>query len=221
VTPRFSRKAPRQGTGPTGPLPFLPTPADLHDTRPVPTGRVRSHAREPHQRALPPLTYLLVSRAGWPRLSRDGRPPGSGPACAWGDVASRLNPCPARYRPAFACSRILYPQPHRRALRRAFPRGGELRAYHVPHRYPGGLGRASRPVARHLRQGNAEAPAPGHVPFGPSLSAPYASVLACRTSRPLPALHLKLTVPPAPGPRPPCGAGSRGFGSRLRRQPRG
>jgi hypothetical protein len=32
----------------------------------------------------------------------------------------------------------------------------EQRAYHVPYRYLSGLGRVSRPVARHLRQGSAE-----------------------------------------------------------------
>src|SRR5262249_27614347 len=62
-----------------------------------------------------------------------------------------------------------------------------------------GAGRASRPVARHPRQGTAEAPAPGHSPVGPSLSAP----LACRTSRPLTALHGVLTLPRAAGPRLP------------------
>jgi hypothetical protein len=68
--------------------------------------------------------------------------------------------------------------------------GGRLRAYHVPPTQPSGLGRASGPVARRLRPGNAE---PRHLatyPFGSSLSAasgpgtkgPH---LACRTSRPL------------------------------------
>src|SRR5438067_1554813 len=40
-----------------------------------------------------------------------------------GDVAGRLNPYPAHYRPAFACSLLLYPPPHRLTLRFAFPRG--------------------------------------------------------------------------------------------------
>src|SRR5207244_1272981 len=38
-----------------------------------------------------------------------------------GDVAGRLNPYPARYRPAFACSLLLYPLPRRLLLRVAFP----------------------------------------------------------------------------------------------------
>src|SRR5262249_18427962 len=53
-------------------------------------------------------------------------------------------------------------------------------------------GGASRPVARHPWQGNADAPAPGHLPFGSSLSA----ALARRTSRPLPALQLVFTSVP-------------------------
>src|SRR5262249_5625785 len=42
----------------------------------------RAYAREPHQRAFLPPTSLLVSRVGWPRLSRDGTPEGSQPAFA-------------------------------------------------------------------------------------------------------------------------------------------
>src|SRR5438874_9195487 len=38
-----------------------------------------------------------------------------------GDVAGWLNPYPAHYRPAFACSLLLYPPPHRLPLRVAFP----------------------------------------------------------------------------------------------------
>jgi hypothetical protein len=44
------------------------------------------------------------------------------------------NPYPSDYRWAFACSRILYPLPHRVTLRFPFPvcsTGGQ-RAYHVP-----------------------------------------------------------------------------------------
>jgi len=53
----------------------------------------------------------------------------------------------------------------------ALSRTGGLRAYHVPLTSPSGLGRVSRPVARHLRQRTAE---PLHLAtylFGPSLSA--------------------------------------------------
>src|SRR6516164_7280462 len=70
---------------------------------------------------------------------------------------SRLNPYPVHYRPAFACSLLPYPLPHRLTLRRAFPRGRQ-RAYHVPPMYQCGLGRASPPVVRHLRRGSSEPP---------------------------------------------------------------
>ena len=69
----------------------------------------------------------------------------------------RLNPYPAHYRPAFACSPVLYPQPHRLTLRLAFPEGG-LRAYHVAPLKPRGLGPASTPVARRLRRVSSEHP---------------------------------------------------------------
>ena len=49
-----------------------------------------------------------------------------------------------------------------------------------------GLGSACSPVARTATAGEGESPAPGHVPFGSSLSAP----LACQFSRRLSAVHL-------------------------------
>src|SRR5271166_2500028 len=39
------------------------------------------------------------------------------------DVAGWLNPYPAHYRPAFACSLLPYPPSHRLLLRVAFPTG--------------------------------------------------------------------------------------------------
>ena len=63
----------------------------------------------------------------------------------------KRNPYPSHYRTAFAFSIFLYPHFYRLALRFAFPEG-EIRAYHVPHVYPDGVGPASSPVARHLRQ---------------------------------------------------------------------
>jgi len=192
----------------------------LHVTTGEPLPRPRCERplgwRRPHRQGpcAPPTGLRRLLR--WlAQGSRAPSPEGSLPGFPWGDVARRLNPCPPCYRAAFASSLILCPQPRRHASRLAFPRGGRLRVYHVPYQYRSGLGRASGPVARHLRQGTVEAPAPGHVPFGPSLSASYASVLACRTSRPLPALHITLTIPLAPGSRPPGDAGSRRFGSRL------
>ena len=80
-----------------------------------------------------------------------------------GDVAfdRRLNLYPFDYRTAFACSLLLYPPSHRHALRRAFPNDlggcvGGRRAYHVPPLSLCGLGRASPPVVRQLRQGSSE-----------------------------------------------------------------
>jgi len=144
--------------------------------------------QEPHRRAFQPPTYLLAPLIGWPQLSCDGRPSGSLPPFGWGDVASRLNPYPPHYRTAFAFSLLLYPQPHRLASRFAFPRStfrGGLRAYHVSYQYRSGLGRASQPVARHLRQRNAE---PLHLAtslLGQAYQHLPHPCLACRTSRPL------------------------------------
>jgi hypothetical protein len=70
----------------------------------------------------------------------------------------KLNLCPLDYRAAFACSILPSPQPHRLALRFAFPHEttdvseGELRVYHVPSECQSGLGLASPPVAHRLRQ---------------------------------------------------------------------
>jgi hypothetical protein len=77
----------------------------------------------------------------------------------WGDVAAGLNPYPARYRPAFACSLLLYPPPLGLALQLAFQpaiRLGRRRAYHVPPVSRCGWGRASPPVVRQLRRGSSE-----------------------------------------------------------------
>ena len=69
----------------------------------------------------------------------------------------KLNLYPLDYRTAFACSTLPYPQPLGLALRFAFPSEktlslGELRAYHVSCECQSGLGLASPPVARRLRQ---------------------------------------------------------------------
>ena len=70
----------------------------------------------------------------------------------------RLDLYPLDYRAAFACSILPYPQPLGLALRFAFPPRklslslGELRAYHVSRECQSGLGLASPPVARRLRQ---------------------------------------------------------------------
>jgi hypothetical protein len=110
------------------------------------------------------------------RLADGSRPPtprGSLPPFGWGECR---NPYPAHYRPAFAFSPIPYPQPRRLILRLAFPCG---RATGLPRciaetawvrpRLDAG-GSSSAP-------GEFGAPGPGHVPFGPSLSAPLACPL--------------------------------------------
>ena len=73
-------------------------------------------------------------------------------------MSPKLNLCPLDYRAAFAFSIIPSPQSHGLALRLAFPHEttdpseGELRVYHVPCECQSGLGLASPPVARRLRQ---------------------------------------------------------------------
>src|SRR5262249_5294873 len=70
-----------------------------------------------------PATDLLSPLSRLADRSRPSTPEGSLPAFAWGDVARRLNPCPADYRPAFASSLLLYPQPRRLILRPPSPEG--------------------------------------------------------------------------------------------------
>lgn len=79
---------------------------------------------------------------------------------------------------------------------------GGLRGSHVSHEYPGRLGPACTPVARHLRRATLERPFLATCPFGPSLSAP----LACRRLRRCSGLRV-LTILPNPSSPPPCGAG--------------
>src|SRR5438105_4203930 len=70
-----------------------------------------------HCRHLPSLLKRLA------KVSGDERPEGRLRACAWGDVASRLNPYPSYYKMAFASSLLLCPHTYRLALRLTFPRG--------------------------------------------------------------------------------------------------
>jgi hypothetical protein len=60
----------------------------------------------------------LICFASSSRFAHRSRPStleGSLPPCGWSS-----NPYPAHYRSAFACSLVLYPQPHQRTLRFAF-----------------------------------------------------------------------------------------------------
>ena len=153
----------------------------LHDTGLELTGGTR---RRPHQQAS--CCHLLCLPSQLFRRSRAETPEGSQPAFAEDDLTRRLNPYPSHYRAAFASSLLLYPPSHRRPPCGGPTRGEDdgLTTFHG--RITDGLGSACSPVARQRRQGMGEAPAPGHVPFGSSLSAP----LACWISRRLSAVHL-------------------------------
>jgi hypothetical protein len=153
----------------------------LHDTGLELTGVTR---RRPHQQAS--CCHLLCLPSQWLRRSRAETPEGSQPAFTEGDLVQGLNPYPSDYRTAFASSLVLYPPSLRSRLAAGLPRREDdgLTTFHGC--IMDGLGPACSPVARQRRQGKGDTPAPGHVPFGSSLSAP----LACWFSRRLSAVHL-------------------------------
>jgi hypothetical protein len=68
--------------------------------------------------------HLPRLQEGFSRLSRDGRPGGRLPACAWRDLAwswyARRNASLLHYGTAFASSTLLYPPSHRSSLRRCY-----------------------------------------------------------------------------------------------------
>ena len=120
-----------------------------------------------------PPTDLLPSLRRLADGSRPPTPEGSLLPFGWGDVAWRLNPYPAHYRPALACSLVLYPLAHGIPLRFTAPCGK-----------PTGLPRCTD-VAEWGRSqlsagGSTSAPqefaacGPDHVPFGPGASASMA-----------------------------------------------
>ena len=129
-----------------------------------------------------PATYL---RRPLRRLADGSRPPtpeGSLPPFGWGDVATPVRPVTGR--PSLAprsSTRSPVGSPYG-----SLALAGGLRAYHVAPPKPRGLGRASTPVARHLRRGSSEPPNRATYHFGPGLSAP----LACSCVTTLAALHL-------------------------------
>jgi hypothetical protein len=90
------------------------------------------------------------------------------------------------------------------------PTGGQW-GYFVHRTDLRGLGRASRPVALHPRQGNAEAPVPGHIPFWFR----HVSIFGLSNITAFNSTSPELTIPRAASPRPPCDAGSRRVGSRF------
>src|SRR5262249_15602983 len=113
---------------PTTPLPGRGYPSGLGGNLSVTTAEPATEmtsvaAGAPARASTTALKSLDPSLGRWADVSRPPTPEGSLLAFAWGDVARGLNPCPAHYRPAFASSLVLYPQPHRLALRLTFPRG--------------------------------------------------------------------------------------------------
>jgi hypothetical protein len=141
-----------------------------------------------------PPTYLHPSLRRLADGSRPPTPEGSLPPFGWGDVATPIRPITGR--PSLAPSSFTR-SPVGSPCGALSPKGG-LRAYHVAPRKPRGLGRASTPVARHLRRGSSEPPD----------LATYLLVQACQ--------HLwlvlcddaggtspGLTLPRAAGPQPP------------------
>ena len=119
----------------------------------------------------------LLPQTGWPTIHVRQHQREVCRLSPWGDLAARRNPYPAHYRPAFACSLLLYPPPFRRALRRAFPAGR-------PARKTTGLPRSAVVAvwgrSRLFAGGPAPAPADritaglDHMPFGPSVTASFA-----------------------------------------------
>ena len=153
----------------------------LHDTG---LGLTSGTRRRPHQQAscrhllCLPSQLFRRSRAETPRevspLSRGVISPGAQPLSARLPDGIRFLPPPL---PAV---------PSATTLRRAYPEGRTTGLPRSTDDITDGLGSASSPVARQRRQGKGDTPAPGHVPFGSSLSAP----LACWFSRRLSAVHL-------------------------------
>ena len=97
----------------------------------------------------------LLPNAGW--LSSHVRPHQREVCTLAGRVMLlALNPYPADYRPAFACSLILYPLPSQVVLRLPFlwGRTQEDNGLTTFRRWntTGGLGRVSSPVVQHLRR---------------------------------------------------------------------
>src|SRR5262249_5612199 len=133
----------------------------------------RAQGREPHQQALPPPTYLLVSPGSVGQDSLVTADPRE--VCRLsprGDIARGLNLYPAHYRPAFACS--LPPSPPSRGLAlrlavrgRQRPRGatGLPRFVAVPVWVRSRLSAGGATTAPE----EFGASGPGHVPFGPSV----------------------------------------------------
>ena len=146
---------------------------------------------QPHQQApLRPRRHLCcAAQRRLAVLSRASPPEGSLPACPGDDVAGWLNPYPAHYRSAFACSLVLYPLPCQVVLRLPFrwgwaPEGNGLTTFRGcnlrwfrPRLYAGGAASACAEFG---------AAHPDHLPFWSKPLSIFG--LASRTT--LTALHL-------------------------------
>jgi hypothetical protein len=127
--------------------------------------------------AIPPTDLLRPLR----RLadgSRPSTPEGSRPAFAWSDVATGSTPVrPITGRRSLPPSSFTH-SPIDSPCGSSTLAGG-LRAYHVASRKHAWVRSRLDAGGSSSAPGVSEAPGPGHVPFGPSLSAP----LACSWSR--------------------------------------
>jgi len=142
----------------------LSYPSQLHDTHLEPPRGFAPIAGAPARTM--PAVICFPARGRFAKLSRDERPGGSLPAFAWDDVAIWL-----RSRRSPKAQSLSSPlQRGLRFLRPPLPAGpsahlavrfpsfdklrmqeGDLRAYHVPCKYPRGLGSASPPGVHRLR----------------------------------------------------------------------
>ena len=151
------------------------------------------------------VTFYLTAES-----TREPIRPGSQPPFG---VGQSSNPYPVGYRPAFACSDLLYPLAHRYALAGDLPPSvwgqlGLTRCTRVP--LPKGLGPTCAPAAQHLR---------GETIRLPDLAA-YLLVHACQplwhalSNDASTVVHLSWPYPSTPAPDR-HEAGSRNVSSRI------
>jgi hypothetical protein len=140
---------------------------NLDVTAPVP---VTEDRRRPHLRALPPETFLLCPPNRLAVGSRPTTPGGSGLAFARGDVSTPIRPVtgqPSLPPPSSTCRPIGSPCGSPTLA-------GGRRAYHVASRESSWVRPRLDAGGTTSAPGELGAPGPGHVPFGPGLSASLA-----------------------------------------------
>jgi hypothetical protein len=121
----------------------------LHVTRTEPAPEM-PRWWQPHQQGpLQSRRHLCVAaQRRLAVLSRASTPEGSLPGFPWGDVATPIRSVTDRpWLPPSSFTRSPIGSPCG-----SLSLAGKLRAYHVPLMYPGGVGRISPPVVRHLRR---------------------------------------------------------------------